>query len=283
MRWQREKNKKAEEEFFNERIESEKFRTNNYSSFKKLKGNRSLQKESDINNLVESLRNFGWIGPAVEVNENMEVIDGQNRIEACKRLGIPVIYEIKEGQGIKECIALNTNKKNWAIDDYVHSYAEQDNKDYIWILDTCKTYPLFKASVVMALTVGNGYTTDLKAPDKRVIQDGGVSLNDKRKKLVIGTLDYLSKFSDASMCLSGRKFMFYNALIWYRDCVECDIKHLIDSVNRYAHNKDIFASANTTQEFVYSIQDAYNYHLKGDKKIHVKDEYDKWEAHKSTK
>ena len=105
----------ASQKIFNNPINTQSFETNDYDRFKHLTGNRTLQKESDIHKLMLSLQQHGWIGEHVIVNENDEVIDGQNRIEACRRLNIPFRYTVIPGLTINDCIILNSNKRNWDV------------------------------------------------------------------------------------------------------------------------------------------------------------------------
>ena len=64
------------------------------------------------------------------VNENMEVIDGQHRLEALRKLGYPVYYQIGEGLGLKETIEMNAVQKHWNPLDYANSYAASGLESY---------------------------------------------------------------------------------------------------------------------------------------------------------
>lgn len=80
--------------------------TDEYDIFKKLYANRQTRKDN-IKKLTASMTNNGWVGGPIIVNENMEIVDGQNRLEGAKAANVPVEYLIKPGYGIKECIILN--------------------------------------------------------------------------------------------------------------------------------------------------------------------------------
>lgn len=104
--------------------------TKDYRLFKRLAGNRTVEK-SRVNKIIESIKNVGYITSPIIVNEFMEVIDGQGRLEALKRLDLPVNYIVHKGIGIKECISMNIHQSNWKIYDYISSYAEQGNESYL--------------------------------------------------------------------------------------------------------------------------------------------------------
>lgn len=65
--------------------------TRDYSVFKYLKGNRGINLKN-VNSIVDNVRDNGLLPTIVIVNENMEVIDGQHRIEAFKQLNLPVEF-----------------------------------------------------------------------------------------------------------------------------------------------------------------------------------------------
>ena len=76
--------------------------TTDYSIFKTLEGNRAV-KDHRVDKIVKSICNIGYVTSPILVNEKMEVIDGQGRLQALERLGMPVEYIIHEGVGIEEC------------------------------------------------------------------------------------------------------------------------------------------------------------------------------------
>ena len=63
------------------------FRTNKYEIFKQLKGNREVSPKR-ISKIINSIKEVGYIINPIIVNEKMEVIDGQGRLEALRILKI---------------------------------------------------------------------------------------------------------------------------------------------------------------------------------------------------
>lgn len=72
----------------------EMFRTTDYEGFKRVIGNRRVMEER-VTKILASIDKIGYIPIPLIVNEKMEVIDGQGRLEACKRRGLPVNFIIK--------------------------------------------------------------------------------------------------------------------------------------------------------------------------------------------
>ena len=103
-------------------------RTTNYNVFGYFEGNRVLN-DSHVRNLMESLTEKQIPVPIV-VDELYRVADGQNRLEACKRLGIPVYYIIVPGLTLEDVKKLNSNTKSWSWKQHMDSFIDLGYKDY---------------------------------------------------------------------------------------------------------------------------------------------------------
>lgn len=110
-------------------MEEKVLKTKNYEMFKSVLGNRDLI-ERNIQKKVDSMKEYGQITPII-VNEKYEIIDGQHRLEACKRLGIEVSYVIKPGLTPEYCAAANKSTENWKLVDYINFYTKRGNESYI--------------------------------------------------------------------------------------------------------------------------------------------------------
>ena len=104
-------------------------KTNDYSIFKTIDGNRQVQ-QKNVNNLIQSMKEKLLMCPII-VNEDNEVIDGQNRLQALKLLKLPVYYLPVKGYGIREVQMLNTYQKDWGINDFMDCYSKEGRNNYI--------------------------------------------------------------------------------------------------------------------------------------------------------
>lgn len=109
--------------------------TTNYSLFKKLHGNRDINK-LHLGRLIESMRG-SYLYTVIIINELSEVIDGQHRLEAAKTLGLPINYIVVKGYGLREIQIFNANTSDWTTDEYVAGYCDLGYSEYI-------TYQNFK-------------------------------------------------------------------------------------------------------------------------------------------
>ena len=128
--------------------------TKDYFLFKKLDGNRGVS-ELNKKRLMKSFNENYLISPII-VNENYEIIDGQNRFEAARELELPIFYVQIPFYGIKEVQVLNANQKNWSTDDYVDGYIDLGKADYQIYKDFRKKYNLPSTQTIEILWGANG-------------------------------------------------------------------------------------------------------------------------------
>ena len=129
------------------------FKTDDYSLFRTLRGNREVNR-SRIDKIEQSIKDVGYVSNPIIVNNKMEVIDGQGRLEALKRLGLPVEFIVVNGCGIRECIAMNINMTNWGLIDYIKSYANQGIDSYRRLLGLINAYRPIQEQLIIGISLG---------------------------------------------------------------------------------------------------------------------------------
>lgn len=102
--------------------------TSEYGIFKRMPGNRSVS-ETHVVKLMDAMREHDLFVPIL-VNHEFEVIDGQHRLEARKRLGLPVPYYWEENLSLRDVQGLNSTQKGWRNEDFTAAYIELGNENY---------------------------------------------------------------------------------------------------------------------------------------------------------
>lgn len=125
------------------------YRTHNYDLFKIMDDNRDLNL-LHVKRLIQSFQDQHLVCPII-VNEKMQVIDGQHRLQASKETGLPVYYIVLPGYTIKQVQILNTNQKNWNRMDFLQMYCEQGKQAYIELRDFMREFPDFGINAAMSL------------------------------------------------------------------------------------------------------------------------------------
>lgn len=105
-------------------------KTSDHAMFHKLPGNRDID-PLNLKKITASMRisNMLELKPII-VNGQMQVMDGQHRLEAAKILGLEVFYQVEEKIQTSDIILLQT-QKTWGIVDYIKYHASQGNKSYM--------------------------------------------------------------------------------------------------------------------------------------------------------
>ena len=103
--------------------------TFDYDAFSRLQGNRPVD-EKHVGELVEKIKTKDLRVPII-VNQNFDVIDGQHRLEARRRIGAPVYYIGVRDTSLQDVQTLNAGQKDWTINDFVQSHIETGNQNYV--------------------------------------------------------------------------------------------------------------------------------------------------------
>lgn len=112
-------------------------KTKDYDIFKIRKDNRPL-----IPSHVEGLKrnisknNLLHTQPLL-CNAEMEVIDGQNRLQAARELDVEVYYIIDPTLTPASMITVNATKRNWSPENYMNYYLYHGYEDYKKLNEFC--------------------------------------------------------------------------------------------------------------------------------------------------
>lgn len=206
------------------------YRTEDYSIFRRLEGNRSVP-STRINKIIKSITSFGYILSPILVNEKFEVIDGQGRLEALKRLGLPVDYIIVHGAGIDECIAMNIYQTSWGMEDYIESNAEKGNASYMYLKQLLQRFKgQFNFRVIVSSLTGKDDSQNSK------IKDGSFTCTINEYEYAVAVLNYLINFKPIIDKVGGRTECYYTALAFcYRD-PEVDNDRLLRKMKQLCGN-----------------------------------------------
>lgn len=249
------------------------FVTMDYSLFKKLKGNRTVEQKRLIK-IIHSLEKIGLMPSVVIVNEKFEVIDGQGRLESLNALSLPVEFVICEGATIEECTVMNINSTNWSLVDYVYRYAEDkesiNNSSYKKLQKLMESYPRFPIGLFGCALRG-------VALDSKTVKDNRVYITDEMYEKAIPQLDYLvdilNSINSTIHNRNGNKAHLLAAIIFCHNLPNIDQTRLkVSIINNIGLPNAVWMDVCTAITF---IQNCYNKGLAATKKIYMDVEYKK--------
>lgn len=162
-------------------------RTRYYEIFKFKKENREINLNKVASLKSKLIENGRQIVPII-CNREMEVIDGQHRLEALKELGWEVMYYVDEAVTVKDLISINNTQKNWGLLDYMHYYASTGNDTYIKLEKMSKEYEEFPLKVVLA-------AINEKYVHERNIKGGDLNFSEEELEKGRVCLEYLREIN----------------------------------------------------------------------------------------
>lgn len=246
------------------------YKTDDLSIFKTLEGNRSVE-TARAKKIKESIMKHGYIHCPIIVNENMEVIDGQGRLEALKSLGLPAEYVVFDGMTINECIALNIYQTGWSLVDYIESFAERGSRSYQFLLHLITKYKELNNIICLNAVTG---TTGNNSRIMKKIKAGDFVCTGEQYEKADELLGYTMRFLKTIKNYNKGTIMYIcTAIMFAYQLEEVDREKLVDKFEKYYGMDDIpqFIDVNGALKILTMI---YNRRNTKDK-IYFEVEYDK--------
>lgn len=222
--------------------------TTDYLQFSFLNANRDLV-EGHLDRLDKEFEEYGNITKVspITVNEHMQVIDGQHRLEVCTRRKLTVYYIVTPGLTIKDAQRINVTQRRWSPDDYAKSYATEGNKDYQMYIQLKEDY---SAPHIMVLEAAHG-GADHKGMHRDFL-DGNFEIDDL--EVTKGLLDVYTTVKDLTHI---REASFYRAL-WRVSRVEgYEHKRMIQKLAQFG--EQLYKPFASTGDNMRQLEEIYNY------------------------
>ena len=122
--------------------------TKRYDLFVYIHNNREIRLDNKFDMLCEQIALTNGNTVPIIVSSNYLVIDGQHRLEACKKLNLPVAYRMVDGDTDQLMVTLNRTQRPWSTDDFINKYVKQGNENYIALEHELGRYGKISKSLV---------------------------------------------------------------------------------------------------------------------------------------
>lgn len=237
------------------------YETDDYTAFRYLVGNREIKPER-VKAVIESIESIGYVLSPVLVNEKMEIIDGQARVTALQKLGLPVHYTVQPGIGVKECIAMNVKQTNWVLTDFIHCYANLGYASYKYLEILFERYgKKFTVSPILYALRGS-------VPNNKIIKEGRFTCTEKDYERACKTLEYLSKFTPIFEGEVGFKSYYLIAIAYCYNSPSIDNNKLLSVICTRKIDLDPVVNVAQAVEVIEKI-----YNLRSRNKVYILTEY----------
>jgi len=228
--------------------------TTDYSKFSFLESNRELRLPH-VEELKESITEHPLEKP-IDVNEKLQIIDGQHRFWAWSELGMPIIYIIHKGWGAKEVPILNSNQKNWNPSDFVKMYSESGNEHYQKYKEFQERYG-FTHGANLLLLEGHVWA---KRNRSKIFNDGKFEVT----KWVVANIHAKNIIELKQYYPGYKRYGFVNAYLQLATDKNFDHSILMEKVT-YQSRK--LVDCTTVNEYYELLREIYNFKARNGSKI----------------
>jgi hypothetical protein len=232
--------------------------TTDYKKFKVINGNREIQ-PGHLKTLVNSIseNNLLEYNPII-VTEDFEIIDGQHRLAAAKKLQLPIYFQVGRARGIDDVILLNKSLRPWGILDYLNSYVKRGFTDYRILKDFCYNYN-------MSISIAMGIIGQSRYP-----KWAGLMRDFKDGLFKVTRLDWGVEFANflsdlriylAPLVERDREF------IWALEKTLSIVKKE-ELLEKIKFQTEPITRSPSTKEYLRKLEDIINYKLKTQKRLY---------------
>ena len=226
---------------------SKVYETDNYSMFKKRQDNRPLD-EKNIIILMEGIRKVGQVQP-ISINQQGQIDDGQHRLEACKRLMIPVKYFLNTVTlNTQDLAELQSQQTKWSTASYAHAFS--NNEDYTVYKEFCAAYPEFSHSIVLIMLANHKFDGNHRIYES--YKNGQIVIKSYRKAVQLA--ETVKKF--APFFSGYRKKSFVLAIFEIIEHKDFDLDRMMRKLPKRCKSILDFSKA---EDFVQVLQEIYNW------------------------
>lgn len=231
--------------------------TRDYSIFNKVSGNRALNERKIERIKEEIIDGFDMLRYCpIIVDKDMNVIDGQHRLQVAKQLKSNIWYVITDAISLYEIAKLNTNTDKWKKKDFLNCYITLGVEDYKKLDEFQKKYnmPLSSAAKLLYEASLKGYSEATQ-----VFQSGNFKV--KHLELAEKTMDLCLEFS-AFEKHKAREFI--QAIVVLIKNQKCDFDWLLEKFNQ---NTEALVEQVNYKNYLTNLEEIYNRHSRTRKVI----------------
>jgi hypothetical protein len=227
--------------------------TFDYTKFKSIAGNRKYS-EHHVGMLMDSFQNHPELIELrpILVNERMEVLDGQHRLEALRRMNLKVPYQVVPGGNLATIQILNGTQLTWRLLDFVKSFAAAGNAEYSALLEYNRRYSF--STRFMAALIGASATLHVD----KLIKSGKFQVREDLEEAESFLRHYEDLMVKSPMLFKSKGEVFVAALyrVWrYEDYDQ-------DRMLAQLDNRPLMPQA-TRIQYLKELESTYNYKVHG--------------------
>lgn len=239
--------------------------TKNYDDFIFFVSNRDVKLNFKLER--EILENNKLHLHPITVTPQMQVIDGQHRLEICRKNDLPVYFMVDyfgDEMDIKDVQAARA----WSADDYTHFYASKNYSNYNFIQYLCEKYDITVTDVLQSFARNSG-----TGEDKYFFKSGKMCFR-YDKEHIDKCCDNLNKIINKySQYLQSRPAKpFKTACLALCGLEGFDLDHFLHKIDTHPENL-ILASRYAKKESIFLVLFEKIYNFKCRRRLELPEEF----------
>ena len=229
--------------------------TIDYNIFKISPKNRPID-QSNLAHIVESIKAHNLLEyRPILVDSQMNVIDGQHRLRAAEKLGLPIYYSIEPTLKTDDIWLLNANQKAWSHEDFYNFHINSGKPEYLKLKKFREKYNL-KLRVALAVL---GWTRSIE--EYREFNQGDfIFPNDVTYKKIedrLSNIDRVIEFISEKTPHRGiRNSTFVRAITYFMDIENVDFDTFM---HKLEYQLKFFRKCSTISDYLGVFETIYNW------------------------
>ena len=211
-----------------------------------------------VKDIMKSIKEFGFIcaisvRQSIEFPGKLESYDGQHTVDACKRLGVAVVYNEFKDVPNKAMISLNSKSRQWKLPDYLKFGVTDGIEDYLF-LNRVYTYERIPLTALIMMYGGSYANKSFKDLNWR-------ALTVERGDMM---LDYIKDFEKTYNIEHSR----YARFIWgFGKVVDSGLYNHKRMMRQLSKCSQLLTKQANPQGYTDNIEMVYNYGLSDKNKV----------------
>ena len=241
--------------------------TYNYNLFKLQEWNRNIN-QSNLKMLDQRVKKEGWRKHPIQVDEYGKVYDGQHRLYYAKTHNLPVYYEVVKGLKKDDCVIMNTARKQWSVDDYVHFYASQNNENYVRLQELKDEFSFLTYTTILNIIALKGWG----GTNQNKVRTGELAFNQEKYRQVYKRLKFCQSVEPYVSKVKGRSNLVYLAIAYCYENENIDNDKLFNAIKNRIQT---IVPPSNLEWALKGLEEIYNWHSRTDY-VYIENEYKRY-------
>jgi hypothetical protein len=186
------------------------------------------------------------------VDSNFCILDGQHRFEACKRMGLPFYFHFSDTLTIENVTNVQLNA-GWKLKDYLHSFVQQKNMNYIILHRFVERYK-FGVSVACMLLAQNA----------QGLTRNGYYAGNFKVKFEEKAHNQSAMIAELAELTGTKGEAFVRTLVNMMINEQYDHKRMVKQLKKYAF---MFKRMYKQEDQARNLEEIYNYRIHSENKV----------------